>query len=134
MVLTLSAAVVTCFDPWALLQPGFWLSFVAVGLLFAGSPPARATPSSDDASSAGSRLQAWLTRAASWLLQLLHSQSLITLGLAPLTLIFFQQISLVGMVANLVAIPLVTLVITPLALLGIVCRSSGWRRRPSSRE
>ena len=42
-----------------------------------------------------------------------------TLGLTPLTLVFFQQVSLVGFLANLVAIPLVTLVITPLALAGI---------------
>jgi competence protein ComEC len=43
-----------------------------------------------------------------------------TLGLAPLTLVFFQQLSVVGFIANLVAIPLVTLLITPLALLGVV--------------
>jgi competence protein ComEC len=41
-----------------------------------------------------------------------------TLGLAPLSLLFFQQVSIVGFVANLFAIPWVTLVITPLALLG----------------
>ena len=51
-------------------------------------------------------------------------------GLAPLTLVFFQQVSLVGFVANLVAIPLVTLLITPLALLGIAAAAAvaGWRR------
>src|SRR6476620_9184269 len=31
----LACAVVVTVDPWALLQPGFWLSFVAVGVLFA---------------------------------------------------------------------------------------------------
>jgi competence protein ComEC len=50
----------------------------------------------------------------------LRTQIVATLGLAPLTLVFFQQVSLVGFVANLVAIPLVTLVVTPLALLGIL--------------
>ena len=53
-----------------------------------------------------------------------------TLGLAPLSLVFFQQVSLVGFVANLVAIPLVTLVITPLALLGVASpplwRAGAW--------
>jgi competence protein ComEC len=34
----LAAACVTVVDPWALLQPGFWLSFVAVGLLIASDP------------------------------------------------------------------------------------------------
>ncbi|KAI1691238.1 competence protein domain-containing protein [Ditylenchus destructor] len=31
----LTAAVVVALDPWALMQAGFWLSFVAVGVLFA---------------------------------------------------------------------------------------------------
>ena len=39
----LACAVVVTVDPWALMQPGFWLSFVAVGVLFAtdlGQPAA----------------------------------------------------------------------------------------------
>ena len=43
-----------------------------------------------------------------------------SVGLAPLSRVFFRQLSLSGFVANLLAIPLVTLVIVPLALLGIV--------------
>ena len=48
----------------------------------------------------------------------LRTQVVATLGLTPLTLVFFQQVSLVGLLANLVAIPVVTLGVTPLALLG----------------
>ena len=48
----------------------------------------------------------------------LRSQAVAPVGLAPLTLVFFQQVSLVGALANLLAIPLVTLLITPLELLG----------------
>ena len=47
-------------------------------------------------------------------------QAIATIGLAPLSMVFFQQVSVVGFAANLVAIPLVTLVITPLALLGVL--------------
>ncbi len=37
----LAMAVVVLLDPWALMQAGFWLSFVAVGVLFAaGTSPA----------------------------------------------------------------------------------------------
>jgi competence protein ComEC len=50
----------------------------------------------------------------------LVAQLAITLGLVPLTLALFQQVSLVGPLANAVAIPLVSLVITPLALLAAV--------------
>jgi competence protein ComEC len=31
LVLLAAAFVVTLLDPWALTQPGFWLSFMAVG-------------------------------------------------------------------------------------------------------
>ena len=55
----------------------------------------------------------------------LRTQVIATLGLTPLTLVFFQQVSLVGFLANLVAIPLVTLVVTPLALLGVASRRCG---------
>jgi competence protein ComEC len=41
-----------------------------------------------------------------------------TIGLAPLSLLFFHQLALLGLLANLVAIPLVTLLITPLVLAG----------------
>ena len=100
----LTAAVVLAVDPWALLQPGFWLSFVAVAVLFAGA----GHETLDAPRSLGQRL-----------LGLLREQGLITLALAPLTLLFFGQVSIVGLLANMLAIPWVTLVVTPLALLGV---------------
>lgn len=108
-VLLAAAVGVTAFDPWALLQPGFWLSFVAVALLIVSEPGA-----------AGTRApQRWFARAAAALRGGLRTQLVATVGLAPLTLVFFNQISLVGFAANLVAIPVVTLLVTPLALLGV---------------
>jgi competence protein ComEC len=44
----------------------------------------------------------------------------ITIGLAPLLLVLFQQVSLVSPVANAIAIPVVSLVVTPLALAAAV--------------
>ena len=179
---------VTLLDPWALLQPGFWLSFAAVGLLMVSEPArhgvadgasargregaagtlrdgagARETPASrgralaavsaDAGKSARAnakpgdrepgRIRAPAgtapiapaagvpTRFASGLRQLgralgvelrggLRAQVVASLGLAPLTLVAFQQVSLVGLLSNLVAEPWVTLVVTPLTLLGIV--------------
>ncbi len=110
-VLLAAALVVTLADPWALLQPGFWLSFVAVALLVAAEPVA----AQDGPPPAG-----WRARLGATLRGGLRTQVVATVGLAPLTMVFFQQVSLVGFVANLVAIPLVTLVITPLALLGVL--------------
>jgi len=97
----LAAAVVVTADPWALLQPGFWLSFVAVGVLFATGY--------DDGGNAR-----WWAAA----LRLVREQAIVTVALSPLTLLLFGQVSLVGLVANLFAIPWVTLLLTPLAMAG----------------
>lgn len=101
LTLLAAAVVVTAVDPWALAQPGFWLSFAAVALLMAGA--AGEAPARDWRNALR---QAW------------RSQCIATLGLAPLSLLFFQQISIFGLLANLLAIPLVSFVITPLALGG----------------
>jgi competence protein ComEC len=114
LVLLCAAGLVTLLDPWALLQPGFWLSFAAVGLLMASSP-ARTAPAAAEAQG----WRAWPARLLRAMHGGLRTQIVATLGLAPLGLLFFQQVSLVGLAANLVAIPLVTLLITPLALLGV---------------
>lgn len=108
MVWLLAAAVVALADPWALLQPGFWLSFVAVAILFAGSR--------NEAEPPRHVLASWLARARA----LGREQLLITVALAPLTLLLFGQVSLVGLLVNLLAIPWVTLVLTPVALLGVL--------------
>ncbi len=117
LVLLAAAFVVTLLDPWALMQAGFWLSFMAVGLLMASSP------ASGEAREAGGQdaigWRGWPKRLVASVRGGLRTQVIATLGLTPLTLVFFQQVSLVGFLANLVAIPLVTLVITPLALVGI---------------
>lgn len=105
LVWLLAACVVVLFDPWALLQAGFWLSFVAVGVLFASAPAGGA---------AAAATGLWPRVAA-----LLREQAVVTIALAPLTLLLFGQLSLVGLPANLVAIPVVTLVVTPLALAGM---------------
>ena len=108
----LVCAAVVAWDPWALLQAGFWLSFVAVGVLFA-SDAGLAGRLHDVRPGAAQRLasQAW---------RLLREQWVVTVALTPLSLLLFQQVSLVGFVANLVAIPWVTLVVTPLAMLGVL--------------
>ena len=93
-------AVVLAWDPWAGLTPGFWLSFGAVGLLlYVGVGRIGETP-------------AWR--------EALRAQGAITLGLIPLMLVLFQQISIVSPLANAVAIPVVTFIVVPLALASIV--------------
>lgn len=102
-VLCAALGIVILLDPWALLWPGFWLSFGAVAaILYAGSGRVR------------DRATGWRAglRAAA------HTQYVVTLALAPLTMLLFAQVSLASPLANAVAIPLVSFVVTPLALLG----------------
>lgn len=101
--------VVLLWDPWSSLTPGFWLSFGAVGMLLyaaAGRLPPLHAPSR-------------AARVLHAVREGTHAQWVVTLGLTPLTLMLFAQMSLIAPVANAVAIPVVTIAVVPLALLGI---------------
>lgn len=93
--LTFIAAVVVALDPRVLLRPGFWLSFGAVAAII--------------------HLSAFrLRRERGWRLMLRIQIGLAVL-LAPMTLLFFDGASLLAPLANLVAVPVFTL-LTPVAL------------------
>ena len=120
-VLCAALGLVVLLDPWAVLAPGFWLSFGAVGLILyagVGRTVLREKPTPTPLPGWPGRrahLSRWLgppLRAA------LHTQYVVTLGLVPLTLLLFSQVSLVSPLANAVAIPLISFIVTPLALVG----------------
>lgn len=123
--LTVAALGVALAEPWALHQAGFWLSFGAVGLLMAHDarpryrPPeaGRPGPEATPAASPGRRAAAAL---ATWVAGGLRAQVAIAVGLTPLSLLLFHQVSGVGFLANLLAIPWVTGVVLPLTLIGVV--------------
>ena len=99
-VLAIALGIVCVLDPWAPLSAGFWLSFGAVALL----------------------LLVGNTRHAQshWFGTAMRAQLAITLGLTPLTLALFNQVSLAGPLANALAIPVVSFIVTPLALFAAV--------------
>lgn len=95
--LALALLVVLVIDPWAVRAAGFWLSFGAVAALMLAVRSA----------GAGQHyVMAWL-----------RTQWAVTLLSLPILLGLFQQFSLVSPLANIIAIPLVSAIITPLALL-----------------
>ena len=96
-VLAAALGVVVLIDPWSVLAAGFWLSYGAVAVLLLVSA-GRLGP--------GGRV-----------LTVLRTQWAVTLGLVPALLVLFQQFSLVSPLANGIAIPLISFVVTPLALL-----------------
>ena len=133
-ILAAALLVVLLLDPWAVLSPGFWLSFGAVALIFyvtahrlshqhwlqegagkaVGHTLAVSTPPNR-------RLVADCLPLA-YPLRVLREygrvQWAMMIGLIPLLLALFQQVSLVSPIANAFAIPLVEFVVVPLTLLG----------------
>ncbi|MFP5460590.1 MAG: DNA internalization-related competence protein ComEC/Rec2 [Gammaproteobacteria bacterium] len=126
-VLSTAGAAVCVLDPWAPLAAGFWLSFAAVASIVwygsargGGAARADAVAQSDAAaqSPAAAPADGWRARLRRTLREALRSQFAATLVLIPLGVLFFSSVSLVSPLANAVAIPLVSGVITPLALAG----------------
>lgn len=99
-VLAMALFAVVLYDPWAVLAPGFWLSFGAVAIIFYVN---------------GGRIG-----RPHWLAAWGRVQWAVTVGLAPLLVALFQQVSLVSPIANAFAIPVVSLVVVPLTLTAIV--------------
>ncbi len=97
-VLSWALLAVVVLDPWAVLSPGFWLSFGAIAIIMLVS--------------------AGRIGRTHWLIGWARVQWAITLSLIPPLLAMFQQVSLVSPIANAIAIPLVSLVVVPLTLLG----------------
>lgn len=114
VVLAWAAGVAVVIDPWAVMSPGFWLSFGAVAAIFlaAREPPQRAR--------AEGRWQKARAAVTATLAGAARTQWAVTVGLVPLTLLLFGQVSVVSCLANAVAIPVVSLLVTPLALAGAV--------------
>ncbi|MFW5431724.1 MAG: DNA internalization-related competence protein ComEC/Rec2 [Methylophilaceae bacterium] len=97
-VLAIALMVVVLLDPWAVIAPGFWLSFSAVAVI------AYATVN---------RL-----KIRHWLLEAINTQWSVTLGLLPFLILMFGQASVVSPIANALAIPIISLLVVPLAILG----------------
>lgn len=104
--LAAAAALVCALDPWAVSAAGFWLSFGAVAAIF-WALGGRVEPRPEG--------RAARLRQFGWIA--LRVQIAVTVVLAPLTAALFHQVSLVSPLANALAIPLVSWVVTPLALL-----------------
>ena len=95
---SLALFLILILEPLAVLDDSFWLSFTAVALIIYGS---------------NGRVNQhglwWHWGRTQWVM---------AVGLIPLCLLFFQQTSLVGFLANSIAIPWVGFIVLPLSLLG----------------
>ncbi len=98
--LAIAMFAVLIFDPSAVLAPGFWLSFLAVSVIVYAVSGRLGKPS------------------CFWGVMKIHGVT--SLGLSPLLLLFFQQVSLIAPLANLVAVPVISLLVVPLSLLAVM--------------
>lgn len=99
-VLAAALLVVLLIDPWAVSSAGFWLSFGAVGAILMGLVNRVKQPG--------------------WLGGWARTQAAVTVALLPLLLALFQQVSLISPIANAFAIPVVSLAVVPLGLVGML--------------
>ena len=95
----LALAVVLAVDPLAPLGSGSWFSFLAVAVLLTMFVPRNG--------------------GISWWKTAMLAQAGIMVTLLPVTVLWFQSFSPIGFLANLGAIPWVSLVVVPLTLAGV---------------
>jgi len=99
-VLSIAMFAVLVIDPLAVLSAGFWLSFLAVAVIIY------------TVSGRLGRLgHVWGGIKINWAT---------SVGLSPLLLLFFQQISLIAPLANLIAVPVISLLVVPFSLLAVI--------------
>ncbi len=99
---TLAVALfaVLAFDPLAVLSAGFWLSFLAVSVIVYA---------------VAGRLG-----KSGYFVEVIKINWATSVGLSPLLLFFFQQVSLISPLANFIAVPVISLLVVPLSLLAVL--------------
>lgn len=98
LVFSVALFVVLLFDPLAAMTISFWLSFSAVAFILIIAKRQEGKPR----------------------FQVFRLQLLLSLGMLPLTLLFFGVGSLSSPIANLFAIPWVSIFIVPIGILGVI--------------
>jgi len=93
---------VLLINPVSVLSVGFWLSFIAVLVITLIS---------------SARIKYSANKLNKWILGF-RIQWLIAIAMLPLSALLFQQGSLISPIANMLAIPLVGMIIVPLSLFG----------------
>ncbi len=96
----LAMAVVLTLNPLSFLGMGFWLSFLAVGALLLAQRPGKRP-----------------TSPITWLMASLRPQLAVAAGLLVPLLFWIGEVSLLGPLVNIPAIPLVGFCVVPLCLL-----------------
>jgi len=106
-LLLLTVFIVVLISPFSLFTASFWLSFYAVAIIFLTLW----------------RFKSYLTHGSSFwrfIMGLMVIQLSLTVMLIPITALFFQQISLVSIIANLIAVPWMSFITIPCTLFSLL--------------
>lgn len=99
--LALAAAFILIWHPASVMSSGFWLSFTAVAIIFKVLSLSK------------------VRQAPAWQ-KMIWIQLSLTLGMIPILAGFYQQFALGGLIANLIAVPFVSLLGLPLLFMTVV--------------
>jgi len=108
-------AFVLLVDPMAPYTPGFWLSFGAVAAILYAMRDSVALLGIPTGRELG---LSWHFRVIEALREACRVQAVVTIALLPFTLYWFYQASIVSPLANAFAVPLISYIVTPFAMLG----------------
>lgn len=123
--LAISALIVLAREPESLLGPSFQMSYGAVAGLTAAAEWARHRWPSGEPAPARPRALTWLIRATAGLL---GSTLIASLATAPFGAYHFHTLNPFGLLGNALALPLVSVVVMPCAVLGVMAFPFGLDR------
>jgi len=121
--LSIAALIVLAREPEALLGPSFQMSFGAVAAMMALVPLMQLKPSASAApANVLERGFRWAARA---MLALVTTTLVASLATAPFAAYHFQSLNPYGLIGNALALPLVSVVVMPSAVLGVLAYPFG---------
>ncbi len=123
--LALSALIVLAREPEALLGPSFQMSYAAVAALIAAAEWARGRFPPGEPGGPLHRLLRWAVVAV---VALLATTVVATLATAPFGSFHFHALNPFGVIGNALAVPLVSLIVMPCAVLGVLAFPFGLDR------
>ena len=93
-----AASILITINPWSALTPGFWLSVLLTGIIISETTDSRPI-----------RILGWL-----------RLTFVLTVASSILSVFFFNQLSTAALVSNLLIVPIFTVVVLPVGLVGLV--------------
>lgn len=120
--LAIAMIIVVVLSPWSVLTPGFQMSFAATGALIATYEAwQRRRRETGQVSSKG---------VSFWLKSLVVTSTVSSLATMPFALYHFDRIAGLGLIANLLAMPIISLVTAPMAALAMLTAPFGLAHWP----